>query len=101
VNTLFPGDDRQALTTDRNLMTPTTESPVLTETEFKQRLAATAMPPAGKSARACRLVLVEGLTAYGAAQRIGIAESAVSRALARLRSVEPVTHCPLCGQVID
>ena len=43
---------------------------------------------------ACRAVLVDGLTAYAAAHEIGIEESVISRALAKLR--RPL--CPTCGQ---
>lgn len=42
----------------------------------------------------CRAVLVDGLTAYAAAQKIGINEAALSRALGKLRS--PL--CPHCHQ---
>ena len=47
-----------------------------------------------KTIAACRAVLVDALTAYAAAHKIGIEESTVSRALARLR--RPL--CPTCGQ---
>lgn len=45
---------------------------------------------------ACRAVLVDGLTAYAAARQIGVEESVVSRALAKLR--RPL--CPTCGQPV-
>ena len=38
-----------------------------------------------KTIEACKAVLVDELTAYAAAREVGIAESAISRALARLR----------------
>lgn len=47
-----------------------------------------------KTVAACGAVLVDGLTAYAAAQKIGIEESTISRALAKLR--RPL--CPHCGQ---
>ena len=47
-----------------------------------------------KTIAACRAVLVDGLTGYAAAQKIDVAESTISRALARLR--RPL--CPHCGQ---
>ena len=47
-----------------------------------------------KTIAACRAVLVEKLTAYSAAQTVGVAESVLSRALARLRR----SLCPHCGQ---
>lgn len=49
-----------------------------------------------KTIAACGAVLVDGLTAYAAAHKIGIEESTISRALARLR--RPL--CPHCGQPI-
>jgi predicted DNA-binding protein (UPF0251 family) len=47
-----------------------------------------------KTIAAVRYVLVDGLSQYAAAKKVGIAESAVSRALARLRA----PTCPHCGQ---
>ena len=47
-----------------------------------------------KTIAACRVVLVDGLTAYAAAHKISIEESVISRALGRLR--RPL--CPRCGQ---
>lgn len=47
-----------------------------------------------KTIAACGAVLVDGLTAYAAAHKIGIEESTISRALAKLR--RPL--CPTCGQ---
>jgi hypothetical protein len=49
-----------------------------------------------KTIAACRAVLVDGLTAYAAAHRVGVAESIISRALAKLR--RPL--CPTCGQPV-
>lgn len=48
----------------------------------------------GKTIAACRAVLVDGLTAYAAARKIGVEESTISRALTKLR--RPL--CPQCGQ---
>ena len=48
----------------------------------------------GKTIAGCSAVLVDGLTAYAAAHKIGIEESTISRALAKLR--RPL--CPHCGQ---
>ncbi len=48
----------------------------------------------GKTIAACKAVLVNGLTAYASAAKVGLAESVVSRALAKLR--RPL--CPACGQ---
>jgi len=47
-----------------------------------------------KTIAACKAVIVDGLTAYAAAHKIGIEESTISRALAKLR--RPL--CPTCGQ---
>lgn len=47
-----------------------------------------------KTIAACKAVLVDGVTAYAAAHKIGIEESVISRALAKLR--RPL--CPTCGQ---
>lgn len=47
-----------------------------------------------KTIAACKAVLVGRLTAYAAAQKVGVAESVVGRALAKLR--RPL--CPHCGQ---
>ena len=47
-----------------------------------------------KTIAACRAVLVDGLTAYAAAHKIGVEQSTISRALARLRRA----LCPHCGQ---
>ena len=47
-----------------------------------------------KTIAACKAVLVDDLSAYAAAHRIGVEESVISRALAKLR--RPL--CPHCGQ---
>ena len=49
-----------------------------------------------KTIAACRAVLVDGLTAYAAAHKIGASEGTVSRALGKLR--RPL--CSHCGQPI-
>lgn len=50
----------------------------------------------GRTREALRLVVVDGLTAYAAAQRIGIEQSAVSRARKRLqRPLCPHCHSPI------
>lgn len=50
----------------------------------------------GESVEACRRVLVEGETAYIVARDLDLAESTISRALARLaRKI-----CETCGQPI-
>lgn len=50
----------------------------------------------GKSREACYQVLVEGASAYRAAQELGLARSTVSRALKKLSA--PI--CPRCGQPV-
>ena len=48
----------------------------------------------GASVDAARRVLVDGLSAYAAAKELGITESTISRALAKLK--RPL--CPCCQQ---
>ncbi|MBM2886754.1 hypothetical protein JFK97_20395 [Chromobacterium phragmitis] len=48
----------------------------------------------GGSVAAARLVLVDGMSAYAAAQKTGLAESTISRALDKL--ARPLCQC--CGQ---
>lgn len=50
-----------------------------------------------KTMQALDLVLIDGMTAYAAAKKVGINASAVSRALARR---EDKKICPCCGQVV-
>lgn len=64
--------------------------------EFTAALAAANIRPSTRTAKACRMVLVDGATAYAASQQVGISRAAVSRALAKL--ARPV--CPTCGQVV-
>jgi len=47
-----------------------------------------------KTIKACRLVLVKGLTAYAASKETGLDKAALSRVLAKLQT--PL--CPHCGQ---
>lgn len=65
--------------------------------EFNGRLLAANIARDSQSARACKAVLVEGISAYGAAKACAIAESTVSRALARMREVKAPNKCPHCG----
>ena len=67
----------------------------MTPAQFTRALSATRMSPEGRTAQAVRLVLVDGLTSYAAAQRIGLHESAVSRAVRKLQPPERVP-CPHC-----
>ena len=69
----------------------------MTPADFAKALSATRMIPDGATAKACRLVLVDGMTAYAASQIVGVGQPAISRALAKLRSVR---CCPTCGQAV-
>lgn len=67
----------------------------MTPTQFARALTDTRMNPEGRTAHAARLVLVDGLTSYAAAQSTGIHESAVSRAVRKLRpeTRQVCQHC--------
>lgn len=67
----------------------------LTAAEFSKRAAAAKM--CGRACDAARLVLVDGLSRYAAAERIGVDVSAVSRAAKRIGEV---SLCKCCGQSI-
>lgn len=69
----------------------------MTPAQFTRSLASTRMDPAGKTAAACRLVLVDGLSQNAAAKQIGVDIRAVSRAVLRL---EPPERCPTCNQPV-
>ncbi len=81
---------------------PTLEKPqhcssmriVMIDAEFRRAVKAARLK--GRSLAACRLVLVEGLTAYAAAQKTGVNKSSVSRMLAKI----PTKLCPRCGQPV-
>jgi predicted DNA-binding protein (UPF0251 family) len=64
----------------------------LSQLEFRDLLSYHRLRGA-KTLAAMRYVLVDGMSQYAAAHKAGVAESAVSRALARLRSA----LCPHCG----
>jgi hypothetical protein len=49
-----------------------------------------------KTIKACRLVLVKGLTAYAASKEVGLSRPVLSRVLNKLK--RPL--CPHCGQPI-
>jgi predicted DNA-binding protein (UPF0251 family) len=61
--------------------------------QFTRALSGTRMPPDSATARAARLVLVEGLSRGEAARRTGIDQAAISRAVQRL---QPSHACPQC-----
>lgn len=62
--------------------------------EFSRRAALTKMH--GRALDAARLVLVEGLSRYAAAERLGIDIAAVSRAAKKITELKT---CRCCGQV--
>lgn len=70
------------------------------ERDFRRRMIAGGFNPKSATAEACRLVMVEQMTAYQASQQAGVDQAAVSRALAKLRKVKPVDECPHCGHSI-
>ena len=67
----------------------------MTLTQFHHMIAATHLRD-GKTAKACRLVLVDGLSAYRAARISDVDQSAVIRALRKI----PREACKACGQPI-
>ena len=67
----------------------------MTPRQFASALAATRMPAEGRTAQACRLVLVDGLSDRQAAAQVGIEPSAVTRARNKL---QPRPECPHCHQ---
>jgi hypothetical protein len=72
----------------------------MTPHQFYRILGITRMPPDSASARAARMVLVLGSTAYAAAKANKINESAVSRAVKRLRTIADSGLCPCCGRAL-
>lgn len=71
----------------------------LSEEEFQQRLAATRMPAEGRTAIACKMVLVLGKSQSTAAKDVGIKNGVVSRGVTRLQKVIITKNCmcPRCG----
>jgi predicted DNA-binding protein (UPF0251 family) len=67
----------------------------MTADEFTRRAALTKMH--GRALDAARLVLVEGLSRYAAAERLGIDVAAVSRAA---KKISELKICQCCGNVI-
>jgi predicted DNA-binding protein (UPF0251 family) len=63
----------------------------VTNAQFDRLIAASNLR-GERTIQACRLVKVEGLTAYAAAKQTGINQSAISRALAKI----PKRICPTC-----
>lgn len=57
----------------------------MTPAQFQSLLSRTRMREQDRTAQVCRLVLVDGMTAYAACKQVGLSQSAASVALARLR----------------
>lgn len=53
--------------------------------------------PKSKTMQALDMVLIDGMTAYAAAKKVGINPSAVTRAIQRR---EDKKICPCCGQIV-
>ena len=68
--------------------------------EFARAIAGTGMSMHERTAKACRRVLVDGLTAYAAAKEAELSQANMSRALKMLRNAEPANHCPKCGEAL-
>jgi len=68
----------------------------MTPAEFRRAIAASPLTPDGLTVRACRLVLVDGISQAQAAEQIGVEQSAVSRALKKI----PTAFCPRCRQAL-
>ncbi len=64
----------------------------MTPYQFDNVLSGTRINPRGSIGKACRLVLVDGMSRNAAAIQLGINTAAVSRAVKRLQQ----PHCPTC-----
>lgn len=67
----------------------------MTPTQFTAAIASTHLQD-GQTVRACRMVLVDGLSQSAAATACGINRSAVSRAIKKI----PTRFCRTCKQPI-
>lgn len=68
---------------------------MMEKTEFDQRVKLAKMQ--GAQVQAARLVLVDGVTKYAAAQETGVNEAQVGRAVKKLsREI-----CECCGQFVE
>jgi predicted DNA-binding protein (UPF0251 family) len=63
----------------------------MTNAQFQRLLSASSLR-GPRTIEACRLVLVDHITAYAASQRLGINQSAISRALRKI----PKRICHAC-----
>ena len=61
----------------------------MTLIQFRALLLRTRMRDGDRTTEACKLVLCSGLTAYAACKKVGVSQSAVSKALARLHRLSP------------
>ena len=71
----------------------------MTPTQFSRALTDAGMSPESRTARAVRLVLIDGLSDNAAAREIGVNPSAVTRARNRLLRRVPCPHCAGSGLV--
>ena len=71
----------------------------MTPAQFSRALSDAGMSPESRTARAVRLVLVDGLSDNAAAREIGVHPSAVTRARNRLLGRVPCPHCAGSGFV--
>ncbi|ACT52122.1 hypothetical protein Msip34_2898 (plasmid) [Methylovorus glucosotrophus SIP3-4] len=75
----------------------------LTEEEYKGYLTFTRMAPEGKTALACKMVLVSGFSRSQVVEQTKISASVLSRGLRRLQEAIELgknSKCPHCGRDI-
>lgn len=72
----------------------------MTEHEFIRRVCNTRMRYDDLAAQACRLVMVEGQSAYSVFKATGIAQSQISRGRKIIMAAKPVKVCPHCASKI-
>lgn len=68
----------------------------MTPAQFTAALAGTRMDPDTASTKAARLVLVDRLSGYEAAHRLGLTEGAVNAKVRKLRAMQPQQPCTRC-----
>jgi hypothetical protein len=76
---------------------------LLTEDQYNGYLTFTRMAPKGKTALACKMVLVSGLSRAQAVKQTNISSSVLSRGLRRLQEAIELgknSKCPHCGRDI-
>lgn len=71
----------------------------ITIEQFNGYLAFTRMPATGKTALACKMVLVDGLSRADVVKQAKISNSVLSRGLRRLQAaIDLGKKCPHCGK---